>query len=619
MGLRDSSGDRGGAIFLSSLDIEELLEPVTPDDPCGPDLEYDADFLEMNRLAQPGPERESGAIKEEAGEPDWRALKSKCLELARRTKHLRVGIQLAKAALKTEGFEGFVAGLGYLGGLLDRYWNAVHPTLDPNDNYDPTERVSILSELVSPDSFLRLVRETPLVDSPRAGRFSPRDILIAQGQMPAPDGKAPPTMTLIQAAMSDVGVEAVKAKDAAIEAAIQRIKGLEANLTAIVGAGRAMSFAPLVRTLQAAQAPLSQWLVDSGSLESPQEGGDAGSTSGESDNQCCGELPAAPQTDLLVTRTNRETLEFCWDLRANDAWPPVITAGSPEPDLSDNPSDRVPTAIDRSGLSEHAACSLFSPRCIAPGDTILVQLFVYPRGKLDEVTVEAKAADPHARHRGTRILSFPIARGSTVTVSLRARDLFIRSAVQSFVWAGDSTPCSFEVSVKGRQSRGVGVATAVVHVDGVPVGRISFTVEIVSSARATDEPLSRPVGEARHFNNVFVSYAAQDRRKVMARVQMLRLLGISFFQDVLSLDPGEHWRRSLLRHIDTCDGFFLFWSRFAKASPWVQREWRYALSNRGDEIIVPVPIDGPPVPAPPQELSHLHFDDRLLRFMGRGA
>lgn len=263
---------------MSSFDIEQLLEPVGPDDPCGPDLEYDPDFLEMSRLGEPVPEREMGAIKEEAREPDWRGLKSKCLDLAKRTKHLRVAVYLTQAALKTEGFEGFVTGLGYVRGLLERYWDGVHPKLDPEDANDPTMRVNILAELISADSFLRYIKEVPIVESARVGRFSLRDVLVAQGQLPAPEGKEPPTNEIIHAAFSDAGVDAVRAKDSAIEAAIASVKGIEAAVTSSAGAGRAASLAPLVQGLQAVRAPIAQWMIESGAAEpaaSPDGGGGA--------------------------------------------------------------------------------------------------------------------------------------------------------------------------------------------------------------------------------------------------------------------------------------------------------------------------------------------------------
>jgi hypothetical protein len=64
----------------------------------------------------------------------------------------------------------------------------------------------------------------------------------------------------------------------------------------------------------------------------------------------------------------------------------------------------------------------------------------------------------------------------------------------------------------------------------------------------------------------------------------------------------------------------LFWSSAAKHSSWVRREVAHALTRQGDHHLMPpeirpVILEGPPVPAPWAELSHLHFDDRVLYFM----
>lgn len=42
------------------LDVPVLLAAVSPDSPCGDDLEYDAAFLELERIAQGQPERQMG-------------------------------------------------------------------------------------------------------------------------------------------------------------------------------------------------------------------------------------------------------------------------------------------------------------------------------------------------------------------------------------------------------------------------------------------------------------------------------------------------------------------------------------------------------------------------------
>jgi hypothetical protein len=109
---------------------------------------------------------------------------------------------------------------------------------------------------------------------------------------------------------------------------------------------------------------------------------------------------------------------------------------------------------------------------------------------------------------------------------------------------------------------------------------------------------------------------------VLERVQLLPILGVRTFQDVLDLTPGERWERSLYRHIDISDIVLLFWSNAAKRSKWVRKEVRYALDRKhGDEFalpeIGPVIIEGPPVPRPWKELADLHFSDRMIYFMDR--
>jgi TIR domain len=111
-----------------------------------------------------------------------------------------------------------------------------------------------------------------------------------------------------------------------------------------------------------------------------------------------------------------------------------------------------------------------------------------------------------------------------------------------------------------------------------------------------------------------VSYAAKDRKEVLKRVQMLNVLKTKFFQDLLSLDPGDRWEQKLYETIRSCDLFLLFWSQAAKDSEWVIKEAEYALKqqqqNQGHEPdIVPVILEQNVLP--PQSLATLHFNDRI--------
>ncbi len=93
---------------------------------------------------------------------------------------------------------------------------------------------------------------------------------------------------------------------------------------------------------------------------------------------------------------------------------------------------------------------------------------------------------------------------------------------------------------------------------------------------------------------------------------------LDVFVDLLSLRRGERWQDRLEAEIERRDVFYLFWSRAASTSEWVDREWRMALAMRGVDYVDPIPLVSPKEVPPPRELAELHFDDWMLAFI-RGA
>ena len=155
-----------------------------------------------------------------------------------------------------------------------------------------------------------------------------------------------------------------------------------------------------------------------------------------------------------------------------------------------------------------------------------------------------------------------------------------------------------------------------VLVDSVPVGSVTFALKVTRGKVTESEPELRG-DRARRYSYAFLSYASPDRAEVIKRAQVLKAGGMSFFNDLLSLEPGERWERRLYQEIDRCDVFYLFWSSQSKASEWVMREIEYALarsaaSENGDPDIIPVILEGPPPPTPPDTLKDIHFNDALL-------
>jgi hypothetical protein len=233
----------------------------------------------------------------------------------------------------------------------------------------------------------------------------------------------------------------------------------------------------------------------------------------------------------------------------------------------------------------------------------------------------AHAFDDTAQQRATRALSAPIPPGTAVQIVLTMPGLAIDLPIDTIIWNRRPESAQFSVTVPPDHRGGTVIGVVRVLLAGAPIGELRFKMALLTDAahNATYMPASV---DARRYRRAFASYAGSDRGEVLRRVQMLRRVGVEVFQDVLDLEPGQRWERELYRRIDECDVLLLFWSSAARNSEWVAREIDYALARQRRErigedapdmpAIEPLPIEGPPIPTPPDKLKHLHFNDALL-------
>jgi len=189
---------------MTRYDPAAFLDPLDGDSPTGSDLEYDPDFLALERAAAPRAERAIGDAVKAAEEPDWDEVSSLATGLLERSRDLRVATHLATAWMRAGGMTGWAAGLGLIRGLLENHWDGVHPQLDAEDDNDPTARVNAVATIANPLGLLGYFRNTPFVQSPRVGRFSLRDLRIANGNLKIEAGdEALASMTEIEACCLD--------------------------------------------------------------------------------------------------------------------------------------------------------------------------------------------------------------------------------------------------------------------------------------------------------------------------------------------------------------------------------------------------------------------------------
>src|SRR5260221_1927157 len=237
-------------MFVATIELDRLIEGISPDSPCGENLEYDKDFVLLEQSTRGKAEQEFGDTIVPAEEPDWAEVRRLALDLCKRTRDLRVFDYLARASVRTHGYAGLNDALALVRRSLERYWDSVHPQLDPDDDNDPTTRVNIIGSLCDAQTMLLGIRQAPLVQSRGFGRFSFRDIAIASGEIPAPAGmEAPPTMPAVQGAFLDSSLEDLQATADAVRAAAEEARAIESVVTEKVGASNAASLDPLTKLL----------------------------------------------------------------------------------------------------------------------------------------------------------------------------------------------------------------------------------------------------------------------------------------------------------------------------------------------------------------------------------
>lgn len=171
---------------LSDLDanaelIDAWLLPLSEEAPCGPDLEYDNDFLEINKAAEGKPGTQFGP-----GEPpDWRNVRERSVAMLERTRDLRVAVLWLRASVSLDGFGALPQGLRLLHGLLDRFWDTLHPLPDPEDG-DPYGRMNALTVLREQENgLLGDLHRASVCNVRGLGDLKGRAVALALGQVGA--------------------------------------------------------------------------------------------------------------------------------------------------------------------------------------------------------------------------------------------------------------------------------------------------------------------------------------------------------------------------------------------------------------------------------------------------
>ena len=217
------------------MDVQRLLEPISPESACGDDLEYDAAFFELERAAQGQPERQMGDAVLAAEPPEWRQVRDLASALLGRSKDLRIANYYLQSAIALEGLPGLAQGLQLILELLRRYWDGLHPGLDASDNNDPTFRINALAG-IGAEPVIRLLQDMPLIKSRVFGSVSLKAALNGTGLQRFASESLTPEQ--VNAAFQDSASEQLDSCRSTLAAAQTNLLAIEAEVNQRIGSER---------------------------------------------------------------------------------------------------------------------------------------------------------------------------------------------------------------------------------------------------------------------------------------------------------------------------------------------------------------------------------------------
>jgi len=229
-------------------ELDTLAKPLAGENPCGASLEDTqllASFDAYHLFGQTVPLQET----------DWRELKGKVLEALEQSKDLRLLAHFAAAALRLDGWRGFLGSLHVTALWLEQHWDKVYPLVDE----DAILRKNALSCLSDRMAIIDGVRRTPIIENKQLGRFALRDIELATGKLtPTEADTAPPTESEVTAALTAFPIEELQPLEQQFASAISDLQKIDAAMREFGGAAASPDFDALSDALGAVRKLLRE-------------------------------------------------------------------------------------------------------------------------------------------------------------------------------------------------------------------------------------------------------------------------------------------------------------------------------------------------------------------------
>lgn len=254
------------------IDVAALLAPVREDAPAGDDLTYDPERQQIELAFESAVSADSA----ESDDVDWRGIVQLIVAQSGRTKDVFLAVALARAGARLGDVATVEAGVRFLAGLFEDYWETVHPQLEElgfQGRKGPCEALARYGD------FLRPLRRTILLSHPRLGSYHGEDF-----ERFATGGANEDGYGMFRAALNDVGAEGLREVLDRIDAIRDAIRRVDGALTGHADGDTGTNFADTYAAIEAIRGGVAAFAGDADAPEaiSADGGGEQGSVVGGS-------------------------------------------------------------------------------------------------------------------------------------------------------------------------------------------------------------------------------------------------------------------------------------------------------------------------------------------------
>lgn len=235
---------------MARIDLESITDPISEEQPCGPDLDMEFDMDFMNFVAEIEGVIPTRFFGFEPSSLDFDGYSERIGDFLERTRDLRLLVPLAKLRVLRSDLGGFAEVLDATHRLLTERWSDLHP--------QPAEFLELgmgqLSTLDDMPNVVLPLQHATIVRSRRAGAITLRKWQVAHGEVNPREGEETVDASLLAAGLADADAgEIAKARES-LARARDAVAGIRTVCIREAGFDKAPQLERLPAALEAAVA-----------------------------------------------------------------------------------------------------------------------------------------------------------------------------------------------------------------------------------------------------------------------------------------------------------------------------------------------------------------------------